>query len=44
MFQEFKQVFVVSLDEEASWTITAGEVRRHCRELAAERSAGRDDA
>ena len=34
VFQEFKQAVLVPLNEEAPWTITAGEVRRHCRELA----------
>ena len=43
MFQRFKFRVVGRLPRDEPWTLTAAEVRRHCRELAVEEEAGRDE-
>lgn len=44
LFQDFKARVVGRLDQDAPWTLSAGEVRRHCREMEAERMARQGEA
>jgi len=43
IYQDFKFRGLGSLPRYTSWTLTVSEVRRHCRELEARSSVGRDD-
>ena len=42
VFQRFKSCVIGQFPEDAPWTLPVNEVRRHCRDLMAERTAGRD--
>lgn len=43
IYQNFKFRILGNLPRDAPWTLTASEVRQHCRELEARSSVGRDN-
>ncbi len=42
VFQRFKSCVISQFPQDAPWSLSASEVRRHCRDLMAERAAGQD--